>query len=175
MCIILYSATYSEASASERPAILHSIHQTDAPVITDSRLVYAADLRFSAAPEAFWVYYDKQTQELVLDIYDKKVVKNDSVKRHVINGDIFGEVDIITRESEFSINGMQTQVRVVMATGWHYKAELVNPYAIRLTVWKHLRTPLVDNGRIRPFAYLGSAIAIAALSFFGVSFFINSK
>lgn len=174
LCMVLCGAFWHQLQADERPVILHSINQTEAPVIRDKRLIYSADLRFSRAPEDFWVYYDKRTQELVIDIYGTRV-KADSVGRQVINEDVFGKIDVLSRKTTYSFNGVQTQIRIVLATGWHYEAVHKDRYTIGVRVWKHLRAPRMSENKIYyPIFYLGSAVLLAALGFLVIPSFISS-
>jgi hypothetical protein len=100
---------------------LLAIRQVGAPAVEGKELIYRTDLVFRKAPDSYWIFFDKQSNHLVLDIYGGKIQAKEGIA--VGDNEVFSELHIENRETSMALSGKQSLIRLKAEPGWRYEAK----------------------------------------------------
>jgi hypothetical protein len=163
-------------SAAPRPASgdeyrLLAIRQAGAPNVSGKELIYRTDLVFSKAPESYWIFYDKATGELVMDIYGGSVAYRDAGV--LGENQVFSKLQVENRETSMALSGQQALVRLKAEPGWRYEARTLNRAAVRIVARKGLSTPRTAKRRGRRVVLYVLAAIVASAGTFLLIYFVS--
>lgn len=143
--VVLFFLGVLCAAVSAPAAETHTIQQvriTDAPRVTNRRMLYMMDIKFDRRPEEYWAFYDEEQGAVIVDFYD--IVLRGPIVSPPSNK-VFQSFSVENLRSKMTLSGKRAQIRIGADPGWHVEAEPMGKFIIRLKFWRELKRPKPQN------------------------------
>jgi len=105
------------------------------PELVEGQLLYRLSIVFDIVPEHFFVYYDNQNQQIVLDCYGATMRAADISME---GSAIFTSFSVVNSATNMSLTGEQAQVRIGADPGWNIEAVPQQDNSIRIVAQREL-------------------------------------